>query len=90
MTPDRCARTHEGPHLRGNPGASYKERSDTKVVTIFFHEVVDLRQHFPPSEVSTLNLAEPGWYWEDSEEKPNGPFRTSALAYVDATRGNYP
>lgn len=36
-------------------------------------------------------MAEPGWYWEDAEEKPPiGPFRSSALAYVDATKGELP
>lgn len=86
MTPDRCARTHEGPHR----WVQKWPVSGKVIFSIFFHEVVDLRGHYPPSEIPAVNLAEPGWYWEDSEAKPAGPFRTSALAYVDATKGNYP
>lgn len=95
MTPDPKSRSHEGPHLRRRMGRCTCALPCTghpaDAISIFYIEPVDLRQHLSPSDIETMPaMAEPGWYWEDAEEKPVGPFRSSALAYVDATKGNYP
>lgn len=90
MTPDPKSRSHEGPHHVCKRDPNNRCTGDL-VFSVFLVETVDLRQHLSPSDIETMPaMAEPGWYWEDAEEKPVGPFRSSALAYVDATKGNYP
>lgn len=94
MIPDPKSRTHEGPHLRNINGSTFQVSPDPVSIpmfTIFYQEPVDQRDLVASCDVAAIpDIAGPGWYWEDAEEKPAGPFRTSALAYVDATKRNYP
>lgn len=87
MTPDPNANSHEGAHRPSRWGKQYQH----SLFSIFYQEPVDLRDLVAScDELDTPDIAKPGWYWEDAAETPAGPFRTSALAYVDATKGNYP
>lgn len=76
MTPDRNATSHEGPHLvrLGAPD----------IFVVFWG---------PTDTIQAIFFPVRGWYWEEPNafelEHIHGPFRSSVLAYVDATRGRY-
>lgn len=71
--------------IKPDPQACEREGPQTRGFLIFYAN--DPKVHLSPSDLASMSVLEEGWYWTDHVPfVPRGPFRTSTLAYVHATR----